>query len=111
MEPQRRTIELYVTAAGTAPFAAWMDALRDAQARAQIQRRLARIRLGLLGDCKSVGGGVYELRIATGPGYRVYFAQVGQTVVLLLCGGDKSTQRADMAKAKAYWSDYLGRTT
>lgn len=111
MEPQPRTIELYVTEEGNTPFAVWMDGLRDAQARAQTHRRLARIRLGLLGDCKSVGGGVYELRIATGPGYRVYFAQVGQTVVLLLCGGDKRTQAADIAKSKAYWADYQERTT
>ena len=111
MEPQPRTIELYVTEEGAAPFAVWMDGLRNAQARAQTQRRLARVRLGLLGDCKSVGGGVYELRIATGPGYRVYCAQVGQNVVLLLCGGDKRTQAADIAKAKAYWADYQERTT
>ena len=102
---------MYVTEEGAVPFAVWMDGLRDVQARAQTQRRLARVRLGLLGDCKSVGGGVYELRIASGPGYRVYFAQIGQTVVLLLCGGDKSTQAADIAKAKAYWADYQERTS
>jgi putative addiction module killer protein len=93
------------------PFAEWVARLRDGQARAQIQRRLARVRLGLLGDYKSVGGGVYELRIATGPGYRIYFAQVAKTVILLLCGGDKSSQAADIQKAKAYWVGYQERTS
>jgi len=110
MEPQPRTIEFYVTEDGDAPFAVWLDRLRDGQARAQIQRRLARVRLGLLGDCKAVGDGVYEMRIDTGPGYRIYFAQVGRAVVLLLCGGDKGSQAADLAKAKASWADYQERT-
>ena len=99
-----------MTEEGAAPFAVWLERLRDAQARAQIQRRLARVRLGLLGDYKAVGDGVYELRVDTGPGYRIYWAQVGKTVVLLLCGGDKSSQAADMAKAKASWADYRERT-
>lgn len=111
MEPRPRTIEFYVTEDGKAPFAEWLDRLRDVTARAQIERRLARVRLGLLGDSKALGGGVSELRIATGPGYRVYFAQAGQVVILLLCGGDKSSQAADIAKAHAYWADYQERTS
>jgi putative addiction module killer protein len=111
MEPLPRTIEIYITEDGDAPFAVWLDRLRDRRARAQIQRRLARVRLGLLGECKALGDGVYELRIDMGPGYRIYFAQVGQTVVLLLCGGDKSAQAADIAKAKAAWADYQDRTS
>ncbi|GAB4194869.1 MAG: hypothetical protein Fur006_40860 [Coleofasciculaceae cyanobacterium] len=62
-----------------------------------------------MGDYRSVGEGVYELRIDYGPGYRVYFGQVGTTIVLLLCGGDKSTQVADIRKAKEYWADYEKR--
>ena len=62
-----------------------------------------------MGDYRSVGEGVYELRIDYGPGYRVYFGQVGTTIVLLLCGGDKSTQAADIRKAKEYWTDYEKR--
>ncbi len=111
MESQPWTIQLYVTDEGQTPFAEWLDRLRDRLARAQIERRLARIQLGLLGDAKSVGSGVSELRIDSGPGYRVYFAQAGQTVVLLLCGGDKRSQAADIAKAKVYWADYQERTS
>lgn len=74
MESQPWTIQLYVTDEGRTPFAEWLDRLRDRLARAQIERRLARIQLGLLEDAKSVGSGVSELRIDSGPGYRVYFA-------------------------------------
>ena len=65
--------------------------------------------LGNLGDCHGVGDGVQELRIDYGPGYRVYFGQVGSTIVLLLCGGDKSTQAKDIEQAKRYWSEYRRR--
>lgn len=68
--------------------------------------RLDRIEQGNLEDYRSVGEGIYELRINYGPGYRVYFGQVGSTVVLLLCGGDKSTQEQDIRKAQEYWEDY-----
>ncbi|EFO31354.1 putative addiction module killer protein [Roseibium sp. TrichSKD4] len=81
-------------------FAKWYSKLKDRQAKARIDVRLRRISLGNMGDTKPVGDGVQEIRIFYGPGYRVYFAQAGKTVVLLLCGGDKSTQSADIAKAK-----------
>jgi putative addiction module killer protein/probable addiction module antidote protein len=71
--------------------------------------RLRRVRLGNLGDCKPVGEGVSELRIKTGPGYRLYFGQDGGTLVVILCGGNKATQRKDIADAKRYWSDYRSR--
>jgi putative addiction module killer protein len=67
------------------------------------------LQLGLFGDAKSVGEGVNELRIAFGPGYRIYYALDGEVVVLLLCGGDKSTQGKDIKQAKDYWNDYRGR--
>ena len=91
------------------PFREWLEGLRDRQARAKIRVRLNRIRLGNFGDCKSVGGGVSELRIPHGPGYRVYFGRRGNAVVILLCGGDKKTQSKDIALAQAYWDDYLRR--
>ncbi len=76
---------------------------------ARVLARLARVRRGNLGDCKSVGEGVSELRVDYGPGYRVYFAQKGQTLVILLCGGDKRTQEKDIQRAKQYWHDYKQR--
>ena len=85
----------------TEQFTAWLAGLRDGRARARIQVRLDRARLGNLGDVKPVGEGVSEMRIAYGPGYRVYFVQRGATVVILLCGGDKATQSADIARAIA----------
>jgi putative addiction module killer protein len=75
----------------------------------KIEQRLDRLRLGNLGNFRSVGEGVCELKIDYGPGYRVYFGQVGTTIVLLLCGGDKSTQDRDIRKAKEYWIDYEQR--
>ena len=74
-----------------------------------IARRTIRIELGDLGDHKSVGDGVLELRIHVGPGYRVYFSIIGRTAVLLLIGGDKGAQKRDIAQAKAYWKDYQQR--
>ena len=87
----------------------WVASLKDIQVRAKIRVRLDRIRLGNLGDTKSVDSGVYELRINWGPGYRVYFGQEGKKIIVLLIGGDKSTQRKDIFKAQSYWLDYRSR--
>ena len=84
----------------TAVFADWLSGLRDRDGRVAILRRLGRVASGQIGDTKSVGDGVSELRIHQGPGYRVYFARRGQVVILLLCGGDKDSQARDVAKAK-----------
>lgn len=84
----------------TMVFSGWLKSLRDINARARIMVRIRRLELGNPGDVKSVGGGVSELRIDYGPGYRVYFAQQGKTVVILLCGGDKRTQDKDIATAQ-----------
>lgn len=80
----------------TAHFSQWLDALRDIQARARVQARIERLAGGNPGDVASVGEGVSELRIHYGPGYRVYFKQRGGEVILLLAGGDKSTQAKDI---------------
>ena len=81
-------------------FVEWLDTLRDSRAKARIIARLDRMEMGNFGEVRSVGGGVNELRIHYGPGYRVYFVRRGPVVVILLCGGDKKTQHADIAKAK-----------
>jgi len=99
-------IREYITEDGRSLFAEWLRGLKDRRARARILVRLNRVRLGNLGDSKSVGDGVFELRMTFGPGYRIYFGREGDTVVILLCGGDKSTQSKDIAQAKDYWADY-----
>ena len=88
-----------VTIRETKIYSRWFTSLRDRKARARIQTRLDRLQLGLLGDVKPVGEGVLELRIDYGPGYRVYFVQRGQELVILLAGGDKSTQDKDIKTA------------
>jgi len=103
-------LEHYLTADGRDVFQGWLDALGDRKARIAIQRRLDRIeRDGHFGDRKAIESGVSELRIDLGPGYRVYYGQEGAALVLLLVGGDKSTQGRDMKKAIEYWQDYLKR--
>ena len=96
----------YVTKDGKSPFGSWLNRLRDLRAKAKIRVRLDRVRSGNLGDHKTAGEGVIELRIPYGPGYRVYLGQDGEKLVLLLCGGDKSSQSKDIAKAHTYWADY-----
>ena len=81
-------------------FADWLDGLADQVAVARIVVRIRRLELGNPGDVKPVGGGVSELRIDYGPGYRLYFSQRGSALVVLLCGGDKSNQKKDIALAK-----------
>lgn len=84
----------------TAVFASWLEELRDTNARARILVRIRRLELGNRGDVKPIGESVSELRIPYGPGYRVYFAGQGQEIIILLCGGDKSSQRRDIAMAR-----------
>jgi putative addiction module killer protein len=99
----------YQTADGSTPLTDWLDNLRDGAARARIVARLDRLKAGLLGDWKSAGEGVCELRVDHGPGYRVYYGQDGNTLITLLCGGDKRTQAKDIERAHAYWKDYKAR--
>ncbi|MHB1666688.1 type II toxin-antitoxin system RelE/ParE family toxin [Thiomonas sp.] len=104
-------LEHYVTADGLDPFAGWLSKLADRHARARIVVRLDRVaENGNFGDCKPVGEGVWELRIDWGPGYRVYYAQAGASLVLLLIGGDKRTQQADISAARDYWRDWRSRS-
>ena len=84
----------------TEEFSRWLHRLKDDNAAARIVARIRRAELGNLGDCRSVGGGVMEMRVDYGPGYRVDFARQGEAIVVLLCGGDKRTQARDIKRAK-----------
>ena len=103
---QPREIETYRSQNGREPFTEWFNAIRDIRTQTRIRRRLDQVEKGNLGDCASVGSGVSELRLHFGPGYRIYFGEVDRTIVLLLCGGDKSTQSQDIQRAKTYWLEY-----
>ena len=110
METFPYTISYYLTKTGKKPFKEWLDGLKDIMARQKVRIRLDRVRLGNLGKNRSVGEGIYELKVDYGPGYRVYYGLEGKTVVLLLLGGDKSTQKKDIAQVKMYWEDYKRRS-
>lgn len=103
---QPRKIEAYRMPNGHVPFTKWFDSIRDKIAQTRIEARLIFFEQGNFGDYRSVGSGVFELRIHVGAGYRVYFSEVDNTIVLLLCGGDKSSQKRDIARAKTYWREY-----
>ena len=109
MPAEPRALQIYVTADGKRPFQEWLDSLKDYEAQGRVLARLERVRLGLTGDSRSVGAGVSELRIDAGPGYRVYFGQEGRSIVILLCGGSKATQRKDITEARAFLKDYRSR--
>lgn len=93
----------------TDSFDEWLASLKDLNAKAKVLVRIRRAERGNFGDCEPVGNGVSEMRIHYGPGYRVYLAQEGRVVYLLLCGGDKSTQRTDIKLAKAMWKQIQGQ--
>lgn len=92
----------------TTRFSTWLAGLRDERARARILKRIDRAKQGNPGDVAPVGNGVSEMRIHYGPGYRLYFVQVGSRLTVLLCGGDKSSQDADIAEAKAMMAEGIG---
>jgi putative addiction module killer protein len=102
-------VRRYANASGQDVIGEWLPELHDPRARAKINIRLARLIEGNFGDSKSLGSGIRELRIDWGPRYRVYYAMKHQTCVLLLCGGDKRKQSADIERAVRYWEDYKRR--
>ncbi|HUX27642.1 MAG TPA: type II toxin-antitoxin system RelE/ParE family toxin [Terracidiphilus sp.] len=102
-------IRHYLTPEGKDVVLEWQRSLRDTKARIAIDRRINRLELGNFGDHRSCRDGVWELRVDVGPGYRVYYAIAGTQVVLLLLGGDKRTQAADIDRACAYWQDWQRR--
>lgn len=103
---KRRIIKIYQDDNGNCPFISWLESL-DAVVRQRIKSRLARVTLGNLGEYKPLGDGVAELKFKFGSGYRVYFSEIDNVIVLLLSGGDKRRQSKDIKLAKAYLRDYL----
>ena len=91
---------------GLVPFDEWFDALRDRKMQVAVDARLARVRAGSFGDCKSVGGSVFELRITVGPGLRVYYGLHGRQIVILLGGGNKRSQSQDIGRAQQLWKEF-----
>jgi putative addiction module killer protein len=103
-------IRHYVNRTGKDVFDNWLTQLGDARAQAKVASRINRLAAGNFGDCKSLQGGLFELRIDWGPGYRVYCAMVAKECVLLLCGGDKRKQQADIERAFTYLTDFRDRS-
>jgi putative addiction module killer protein len=99
----------YQEESGRRPFIEWITSLRDKMAKARIAARLRQVESGNFGDSKPVGGGVTELRLHVGSGYRVYCGRHGQHWVILLCGGDKDSQSKDIVRAKALWEEWKRR--
>ena len=107
MDSVQRKIYYYERDDGHCPFIDWRNSLNNQEFVDALRARLARVRLGLLGRCDSVGEGVLELKFDIGPGYRIYFSEWGKSIVVLLCGGDKNTQRRkDIALAKECWRGF-----
>ncbi len=100
---------IYIDHTGKSPFIEWLESLKDKSIRFRIKERLDRVCLGNFGDYKKLSGNISELRFNFSSGHRIYFAEDGNEIILLLCGGDKSTQKKDIKKAKEYWQDYLLR--
>lgn len=100
-------IEYYETDTGKCPYLEWEGGL-TMELRAQIHKRLNRVRLGNFGDIDHIGGNIFELRIHSGAGYRIYYAKKGNKIVILLCAGSKRSQSRDIEKAKKYWQDLGG---
>ncbi len=99
----------YIDPEGQNLFTKWLNSFKDKQALSKIAARLLRLENGNFGDCKPVGEGVWELRIDSGPGYRVYYAIQGKRVILLCDGGDKSTQTTDIKNTISRWNDWQTR--
>ena len=102
-------ILIYETRLGRFPFEEWLNALADRRARAILRIRIDRLKFGNFGNAKNLGDGISELIIDYGPGYRIYFAKAGLTLIILLWGGSKKTQAIDIQTAKSYWKEYKAR--
>lgn len=106
MKGMQNIINEYITETGEAPYSNWLNSLKDLKGRTAVISHVDRMELGNFGDCKPVGDEIVELRIHFGPGYRVYYARDGKNIYLLLCGGNKSSQKKDIKQAKKYWANH-----
>jgi putative addiction module killer protein len=106
MEASERTVQYHRTADGKFPFKDWLDGIADRKVLAAVDARIARFRGGNLGKSEPIGGGVSENKIDYGPGYRLYYGIDGKDIVILLLGGNKSTQNADIKTAQGYWEEH-----
>ena len=106
-----KKVEDYLTPDGTDVFQEWLEGLSDQRTKVLLDKTIAKVRLGNLGDHKSVGEGVQELRLDHGPGYRIYIGEHGSVLVILLCGGTKRRQQQSIDLAKRYWKDWKERSS
>ena len=109
MEIHLLTVNYFYREDGFCPFQNWLEGITDRKSKSVLDSRLIRIWSGNLGDCQSVGKGVFELKIDFGPGFRIYFAREKKQIILLLLGGDKSSQGRDIKEAKKYLKEYKER--
>jgi putative addiction module killer protein len=105
VKPKR--VIVFADEKGNEPFTQWLYGQKDSMSRKRILLRITRLEQGNYGDCEPVGGGVSELRMFFGAGYRMHFGEDIDNIVVLLCGGDKGSQRQDIKQAKSYWREYL----
>jgi putative addiction module killer protein len=109
VESSLLVVEIYETEAGQVPFSEWLVDLKNKNAAARILLRIDRAKLGNLGDHKLIDDGLFELRVDTGAGYRVYFGRSNSQSIVILWAGDKSTQQRDIEKSQQYWIEYRNR--
>jgi putative addiction module killer protein len=108
VEARKRTVEYYLPVSGPAPFGVWRDSLTDSRVKAAVAARIARLEGGNFGKSDPIGDGAAESKIDLGPGYRIYYGVDGLKIVLLF-GGDKSTQQSDIETAKGFWNKHKER--
>jgi putative addiction module killer protein len=109
MDMGKQVLKIYQTSAGKPPFLRWLQSIKDKRTKFRITARLDRLEEGHPGDYKSLGGNVYELRLPFGPGYRIYYGKLENLIILLLCGGDKSSQEKDISDARNYFKEFKER--
>ena len=105
METTEREVKVLTLHDGKCPFEEWFSSLKDLSTRLRISARITRVQNGNLGDVRSIGAGIHEIRLDFGPGYRIYFALVGRVVIVLVAGGDKSTQDRDIQTSQRLWKE------